>query len=144
MIKTIQTIVLTAVVFSPLSLMSFVTSATAHHTSSHVSSVAVATTKAAKKKVKKVTKPMTNGSSQKKPATDAKTQPPEGMPSSESMPAKPTQPDTSSSDKMKPTGVITPKPGSTEMPPAGAGIPSTPTIPGSSTPTIPSTVPNPK
>jgi hypothetical protein len=144
MIKIIQTIVLTAVVFSPLSLISLVTSATAHHTSSHVSNVAVATTQTRKKGVKKAKKPATTGNSQKKPATDATTQPPEGMPSSESMPVKPTKPDTSSSDKMKPSGVIAPKPSSTEMPPAGAGVPSAPTVPGSSTPTIPSTVPNTK
>ena len=66
MIKIIQTIVLTAVVFSPLSLISLATSATAHHTSSHVSSVAVAATQTRKKAVKKGKKPATTGTSQQK------------------------------------------------------------------------------
>lgn len=151
MIKIIQTIVLTAVVFSPLSLISLVTSATAHHTSSHVSSVAVATTQTRKKGVKKGKRPATTGTNQQKPATDATTQPPAGMPSSEPVPAKSTNPDLSS-DKMKPSGTISPKPGTTEIPPAGSGAPAgsgipagsgvpTNPIPGSSTPTIPTTVP---
>ena len=74
MIKIIQTIVLTAVVFSPLSLISLATSATAHHTSSHVSTLAVATTKTPKKGVKKGKKQTTSGTTQKKPRTAAKTQ----------------------------------------------------------------------
>jgi hypothetical protein len=140
MSKIIQTIVLTAVVFSPLSLISLVTSATAHHTSSHVSTTAVAVNKTRKKAVKKRT---TSGTTQQKPKPDATTQPPEAMPpASDSMPAKPTQPDVSS-DKMKPSGVITPKPGSTEIPPAGSASPNIPAVPGSNTPTptLPSTIP---
>ncbi len=164
MIKIIQTIVLTAVVFSPLSLISLVASATAHHTSSHVSSVAVATTQTRKKAVKKGKKPATTGINQPKTTPDATTQSPETMPSSGSMPVKPNNPDTSI-DKMKPSGVVTPKPGSTDMPPSGngtppsgsgmppsdsgtppsgSGMPSTPSVPGSGTPTLPSTVPNTK
>ena len=137
--KIIQTIALTAVVFSPLSLISLVTSATAHHTSSHVASVAVATTKTRKKAVKKGKQPAATGTSQQKPANDATNQPPTGMPSSESIPAKSTNPDLSP-DKMKPSGTISPKPGTSEIPPAGSGVPTNP-IPGSSTPTIPTTVP---
>lgn len=144
MIKIIQSIVLTAVVFSPLSLISLATSATAHHTSSHVSSVAVAATQTRKKGVKKGKKPATTGTSQQKTTPDAKTQPPEGMSSSESMPVKPAKPDASAPDKMKPSGATAPKPGSTEMPPSGSGMPSTPTVPGSGTPTLPSTIPNTK
>jgi hypothetical protein len=37
--KSIQTIVVTALIFSPLSITSLATSAAAHHTSSHVSTV---------------------------------------------------------------------------------------------------------
>jgi hypothetical protein len=144
MIKIIQTIVLTAVVFSPLSLISLVTSATAHHSSSHVSTVAIATTKARKKGVKKGKNPATTGTNQNKPATDATTQPPDAMPSSESMPAKQTKPDASMPDKMNPSGVITPKPGSTGIPPAGAGAPSIPSVPSTGTPSIPTTLPTPK
>ena len=143
MIKIIQTIVLTAVVFSPLSLISLVTSATAHHSSSHVSTVAVATTKTRKKRVKKGKKRATVGTTQRKPATEATTQPPDAMPSSESLPVKPTKPD-ASIDKMKPSGVVTPKPGNIEMPPAGSGVPGTPTVPGSGAPTIPTTLPTTK
>ena len=100
--KLIQTIVLTAVVFSPLSLLSLITSAAAHHTPGHVSTVAIETTIAAKKNKNKVRtgkKPLTTGSTKKKPAsTDATTQPETGMPSGvdSPMPTKPTtKPETS-------------------------------------------------
>ena len=142
MIKIIQTIALTAIVFSPLSLISLVTSATAHHNSSHVSTVAVATTKVPKKKRKKGVKPASTDTNQQQPAPDAITQPPATMPS---VPVNPTQPD-ASSDNMK-RGTIKPKPGSIEIPPAGSSVPGTPgvpgmpTVPGSGTPTIPTTIP---
>jgi hypothetical protein len=139
MIKIIQTIVLTAVVFSPLSLISLATSATAHHTSSHLSTVAAKTTQTRKKPVKKGKKPATTGTSQQKTTPDMKTQPSEGMPSSGSAPVKPTNPDLST-DKTKPSGTIAPKPGTSDIPPAGSSLPTNP-IPGSSTPTLPTTVP---
>lgn len=144
MIKIIQTIFLTAVVFSPLSLMSLVTSATAHHNSSHVSTVAVTTTKTRKKRIKKGKKRTTSGTVQQKPTPDATAQPPEAMPSSESLPVKPNKPDISNPDKMNPSGVITPKPGSTGIPPAGSGVPNVPSVPATGTPTIPTTLPTTK
>ena len=157
MIKTIQTIALTAIVFSPLSLISLVTAATAHHSSSHVSNISIADTKTRKKGAKKVKPPAATGTSEQKPAPDAMTQPPATMPGSESVPVKPTPPDTSI-DKMNPSGVVTPKPGSSDIPPAGnlpsnpsvpgtPSIPGTPSVPGtpasgSSTPTTPTTLPS--
>ena len=158
MIKIIQTIVLTAVVFSPLSLISLATSATAHHSSSHVSSVAVATTQARKKSAKKGKKPATTGTSQRKTTPDATAQPSEVMPSSGSTPVNPAKPDMSSPDKMKPSGTVSPTPSSSDMPPSGSGMPpsgtgtppsgsgmpSTPTVPGSGTPTLPTTLPTTK
>lgn len=51
--KLIQTIVLTAFIFSPLSLISLVTSANAHHTPSHVSTVAKNTIKIRQAPIKK-------------------------------------------------------------------------------------------
>ena len=139
MIKIIQTIALTAIVFSPLSLISLITSATAHHTSSHVSNISVATTTARKKKKSNRATPAPAGTNQRQPAPDAITQPPATMPS---VPVNPTQPD-ASNDKMK-RGTITPKPGSTEIPPAGSAVPGMPTVPGSGTPTIPTTLPTTK
>ncbi|WP_373544813.1 hypothetical protein [Chamaesiphon sp.] len=73
--KLIQTIALTAVVFSPLSLISLISSATAHHTSSHVSTVATEISQTTKKKSTKSQmsgkkKPM-SGMGNKKPATGA-------------------------------------------------------------------------
>ena len=53
MIKLIQTAVLTAVVFSPLSLVSLISSAAAHHSSSHVSTVATEISQTTKKKTTK-------------------------------------------------------------------------------------------
>lgn len=49
--KLIQSIALSTVVFSPLALISFTTSAEAHHTRSHVSTVAVQTTNPRKVKI---------------------------------------------------------------------------------------------
>jgi hypothetical protein len=147
--KLIQTIVLTAVVFSPLNLISTIASATAHHNSSHVSTVAMETTKAKKKiKMKKGKKPMTTGSMKKKPAaTDATmTQPATGMPPSGDSMKPTTKPDTVPSTKVKPNDTGTDssmvKPSSKiKAPTAGTSLPSIPT----STPTgvsTPSTVPN--
>lgn len=58
--KLIQTIVLTAVAFSPLTLISLATSASAHHTSSHVSTLATNTSKIRKVQIKKDNKSLTN------------------------------------------------------------------------------------
>jgi hypothetical protein len=147
MIKIIQTIFLTAVVFSPLSLIGLVTSATAHHSSSHVSTVATATTTTRKKRIKKGKKRTTSGTLQQKSTPDATNQLPAAVPSSESVPVKPNKPDISNPDKMNPSGVITPKPGSTEIPPAGSvvpNVPSVPSVPATGTPTVPTTLPTPK
>ena len=71
------------------------------------------------------------------------------MPSSGSIPVNPTKPD-ASIDKIKPSGVVTPKPGNIEIPPAGSVVPGTPTVPGmptvpgSGVPTIPTTLPTTK
>jgi hypothetical protein len=152
--KLIQAIVLTAVVFSPLSLLSLITSATAHHSDSHVSTISMESSIARKKKKNKLKagkKPMTTGSTKKKPASaDATTTPPEtGMPSGvdSPMPNKPTpKPDISAPGaKVKPIdptvdGSMT-KPG-TEMKIPTSGTPNVPTIPGGSTPTgVPSVKP---
>lgn len=51
--KLIQPIVLTAVIFSPLSLISLVTSANAHHTPSHVSTLTKNTIKIRQIPIKK-------------------------------------------------------------------------------------------
>ena len=73
--KLIQTIALTAVVFSPLSLISLISSAAAHHTSSHVSTVANKISQTTKKKstnpMSGKKKPMRGMSDKKKPATGA-------------------------------------------------------------------------
>jgi hypothetical protein len=58
--KLIQTIALSAVVFSPLTLISLATSAAAHHTSSHVSTVAVTTPNLRKVRIKNSKKAVTN------------------------------------------------------------------------------------
>gem|GEM_PF-2765511 len=57
MIKLIQTAILTTVVFSPLTLVSLISSAAAHHTSTHVSTVATAISQTTKKKTTKVAIP---------------------------------------------------------------------------------------
>ncbi len=88
MIKVIQTIALATMVFSPLSLISLISSATAHHTSSHVSTVSVTTTKASNKKIKKGAKPAATANNHQQPAPNAMTQLPTTMPLSESMPVK--------------------------------------------------------
>ena len=147
--KLIQTLVLTAVVFSPLSLIASISAATAHHTASHVSTVALEGTKTPKAKMKKGKKSVTTGSSKKKPAaTDATmTKPDASMPAGTDSQMKPTKPDTGvPSSKVKPNGAVMDgsmaKPASTlKVPTSGTSLPSTPTsIPsGVSTPTgIPS------
>jgi hypothetical protein len=65
--KLIQAIVLTTVVVLPLSLISLVTSAAAHHTASHVSTVAMSNSKTNKMRAKGKKKPMTMGNRAKKP-----------------------------------------------------------------------------
>jgi hypothetical protein len=148
--KLIQTLVLTAVVFSPLSLIASISGARAHHTAAHVSTVALEGTKTTKAKMKKKgKKSMTTSSSKKKPAaTDATmTKPDTSMPAGTDSQMKPTKPDTGvPSSKVKPNGAVMDgsmaKPASTlKVPTSGTSLPSTPTsIPsGVSTPTgIPS------
>jgi ABC-type transporter MlaC component len=68
MYKLIQTIALTAVIFSPLSLISLVTSANAHHTHSHVSTVAKNTIKTRQAPIKKNKKSAVNVARKQKSA----------------------------------------------------------------------------
>jgi hypothetical protein len=135
--KLIYTIVLTAVVFSPLSLISLVTSAAAHHTSSHASTIALETTKARKKKIrtKQGVKSTTTGIRKQKPAaTDATTQPPVG----EAMPDKSTKPTTAAPEskiKTNGTGVDGSMPNPDKMIKVpGTGVPTLPS--GASTPDV--------
>jgi hypothetical protein len=67
--KLIQSIALTAIVFSPLTLISLTTSAFAHHTSSHVSTVATNTPKTSKAQMKKDKKSFINVPRKQRSAT---------------------------------------------------------------------------
>lgn len=152
--KLIQTIALTLVVFSPVSLITLITSAAAHHTPSHVSNLAVQTN--INRKKKKVRTPrvtgkkiVPSGAMKKKPAaTDATAPQPNGMPANGSappaklptkLPNKPTN--SSPTSKVKPIdptmGNPTAKPGSTtKLPDVSPGTPSIPLA-------TPGSVPNP-
>jgi hypothetical protein len=149
--KLIQTIALTLVVFSPVSLITLITSAAAHHTPSHVSNLAIQTNVARKKK--KVRTPRVTGKKisptgamKKKPAATGATapQPETGIPANGSTsPVKlPTKPINSlPTSKVKPIdptmGNPTAKPGSTTKLPDAS--PTTPSIPLAT----PGSVPNP-
>ncbi len=160
--KLIQTIFLSAVICSPLSLLSLVESAAAHHTSSHVSTVSVSIARrktkrvrtGAKKRVRSGATKRTNTSSQqKKPAEPAAdTQPdmggvttPEPIQSRPTGKPAPTGPDS----KIKPIDPSLGNPTSTpgadiKLPNPGAGTPSVPVLtpggipnPAGNTPSIP-------
>ncbi len=143
--KLIQTIVLTAVVFSPLSLLSLVTSAAAHHTLSHTATVSLAGKKKPTVKNKKSKKSNTSsGVTDKKttgtdeaPSTQS---PATGAPTGDSSPVKTgdpykTPPTAIPGTKSDPSGADSmSKPDSIKVPTSGAptGAPSTaPSVPNS-------------
>jgi hypothetical protein len=141
--KLIQTILLTAVVSTPLSLISLVTSAAAHHTSSHVSTVSVAITKTRKKRIKKAKKSITTGTRKQKPTKiDATSQPPEGIPSGANPvnPNKPAPTGTSRSTiKTEQTVIDGSSPNADKMikvPATGTNMPGVP-MPEITKPTLP-------
>jgi hypothetical protein len=151
--KLIQTIALSAVIISPLSLISSIESAAAHHTPSHVSTTAVKMTQATKKKTKKAPvkgskKPMTNGTSNKKPADTDATTPSGATPSTGDSQMNPTtqpttNPDAVPSSKGKPSNSGTdselPKSGTNNtLPGTPASIPGSVPANGTSVPSVPS------
>jgi hypothetical protein len=160
--KLIQTIVLTAVVFSPLTLLSLVTSAVAHHSNSHVSTLALSGKKKQNIKNSKGKKTATPaGAADKKPVANEEAPSPQspatGMPPGDPNPIKtgdplPTNPVSTPGTKSvdpaieKQNGIKVPAANDI---PAGNNVPSNmpPTAPGlpSSAPggvTAPSGLPN--
>jgi hypothetical protein len=159
--KLIQTIFLSAVICSPLSLLSLVESAAAHHTSSHVSTVATSIARrktkrvrtGAKKRVRSGASKRTNTSNQqKKPVEPAADTQPDmgGVTTPEPIPSNPMgKPATPSNSKIKPIdpsiGNPTSNPGADiKLPNPGAGTPSVPVLtpggipnPAGDTPSIP-------
>jgi hypothetical protein len=145
--KLIQTIVLTAVVFSPLSLLSLVTSAAADHSHSHASTVSLAGKKKPALRNKKGKKSNTTGVTNKKPAatdeapssqspatgaptgdsTQIKTGDPAKMPPA-SIPGTKSEPN-GADQKMSPSGNA---PTGTPAPAGAPGVPSS--IPGGAAP----------
>jgi hypothetical protein len=144
--KLIQTIVLTAVVFSPLSLLSLVTSAAADHSHSHASTVSLAGKKKPKLKNKKRQKSTTSsGVTDKKPAATGEApsiqSPATGAPTVDSAPIK-----TGDPAKMPPASIPGTKgePNGTDqkVSPSGSGAPTgAPSSAPSSAPGMPSTIP---
>jgi hypothetical protein len=161
--KLIQTIVLTAVVFSPLTLLSLVTSAAAEHGTSHVSTLALSGKKkqnVKNSKGKKTTTP-TAGAMEKKPVANdeapSNQSPATGMPTGDSNPIKTGEPlpkNPASIPGTKSADPAVEKQNSIKVPagadtPAGNNVPTNipPTAPGlpSSAPggvTAPSGLPN--
>ena len=160
--KLIQTISLTMVVFSPLTLITLPPSAIAHHTASHLSTVAIETSIPKKqrrvKRLRKSTAPKATRMMKPKATAPATMQPGTGMSSSESTPpAKTTTPvrpaatpaQLSPSSKVKKIDPMLTNPslkkgGVTQLPPANGGVPNIPLdLPGSvpnpagNTPSIP-------
>ncbi len=81
--KTIQTIALTLIVFSPLSATGSIAPAAAHHTESHLSTVSIETNLSLQKKKTRVpaTKPTSTGVVKKKtPTPSPMTEPGGGEP----------------------------------------------------------------
>jgi hypothetical protein len=155
--KLIQNIAVTAIVFSPLSLISLIEAAAAHHTPGHVSTVSMTGTKKKAKTIKSVKKG-------KKPVTSQKTAPEDTTapgattPTGEMSPSSIKQGGSVESPISKPgtdgkiptTGSMEPKvpvsiPGGGSAPTGtpGTSVPSVPTVPtvpavpGSSVPSMP-------
>ena len=151
--KLIQTICLTMVVFSPLTLISLVTSASAHHTASHLSTVAMETSMGKKRKrVKRLrnsnTPKATRRMKPKAAAPATKVEPETGMSPSDSTPPATTAPvkppattapvePTPAPAKLSPSSKINKidpilvnpslkKGGVTQLPPANGGVPIIP------------------
>jgi hypothetical protein len=132
--KLIQNIAVSAIVFSPLSLIGSIKAASAHHTSSHASTISMTGTKKTTNPTKKGKKPITG---QKTTPGDTTTPPP-AIPTGETPP-----------DSTKKGGAVDPisKPGTDrKIPTTGTNQPNVPVsipgdVPSTPVPSLPTTVP---